>query len=136
VGTSTLEEMGIRNPSEIARYVLRHVDERTDELSIHYRRQAGSILPVSRTYEFRRMPRTIVTDSDSAGTDAIFEASPKLLDALEELDALLGAAARAGNEKAAILQQFRALKKQMSDGADKANIAAAFARIEQQIRDL
>jgi hypothetical protein len=134
--TSTLHEMGIRNPSEISRYVLRHADDRTDELTIHYRRQHGSLLPVTRTYEFRRMPRTIVTDSGSAGTEAIFEASPKLLEALEELDALLGASADPTSRKIALVDQLNALKAQATAGADKAAIAAAFERLEQQIREL
>ncbi len=133
---STLQEMGIRNPSEISRYVLRHPDERTDELTIHYRRQPGSLLPVTRMYEFHRMPRTIVTDSGRAETAAIFEASPKLLGALEELDALLGAAGDSASRKIALADQIRALKAQTAAGADKASIAAALAQIERQVRDL
>jgi hypothetical protein len=136
VSTSTLSEMGIRNPSEISRYVLRHVDDRTDELSIHYRRQHGSLLPVTRTYEFRRMPRTIITDSGSAGAEAIFEASPKLLEALEELDRLLGPGADPSGRKAAIVGQLQALRAQAEGGEDKAGIAAALSLIEKQIRDL
>jgi hypothetical protein len=136
LSTSTLQEMGIRNPSEIARYVLRHPDDRTDELTVHYRRQPGSLLPVTRTYEFHRMPRTIVTDSGTAGTTAIFEASPKLLEALEELDALLGDAASASSRKAVLVDELRALREQTAGGADKAAIAAAFARLERQIKDL
>jgi hypothetical protein len=136
LNTPTLHEMGIRNPSEIARYVLRHVDERTDELTIHYRRKTGSLLPVLRAYEFHRMPRTINTHSDRAETAAIFEASPKLLEALEELDALLGKPGDAASRKVELMDQLRALKAQTADGADKAEIAAAFAKLEQHIRDL
>jgi hypothetical protein len=134
--TPTLEEMGIRNPSEIARYVLRHVDERTDELTIHYRRKPGSLLPVLRAYEFHRMPRTVNTHSDRAETTAIFEASPKMLDALEELDALLGKPGSTESRKVELVDQIRMLKAQTADGSNKAEIAAAFAKLEQQIRDL
>jgi hypothetical protein len=87
--TPTLLDMGIRNPHEIARYNVESIDGRSDELTIIYEREPGSLLPKRRVYEFGRAPRTSISHSGDAGTVRWFEISPVLLAAIEELDALL-----------------------------------------------
>jgi hypothetical protein len=87
--TPTLDEMGIRNPHEIARYTVSEADDRTDELTIIYQRQPGSLLPKRRIYEFGRATRSSVYDSGTATMEDRFEISPILQEAIAELDALL-----------------------------------------------
>jgi hypothetical protein len=89
MNTPTLDEMGIRNPHEIARYTVHSSDDRTDELTIIYNRQPGSLLPKRRVYEFGRATRSSVYDSGTATMEDRFEISPILQAAIAEMDELL-----------------------------------------------
>lgn len=88
----TLDSMGVTRHHEITHYTQRTLDSRHDVLRIFYKRGKGSFLPVSRKYVFGRGMKTMVTDSGSARVEEILEVSPTLLEALKELDHLLGKA--------------------------------------------
>lgn len=85
----TLNEMGIVNPTQISRYRLRQKGPRKDELTISYQRKKGSLLPVSRTYEFGRSQNSVIIDSGTPEYRTESDPSPTLQSAIRELDELL-----------------------------------------------
>lgn len=84
-----LTEMGVRRFHEISHYTLRQDGARNDFLKIHYKRQKGSLLPVTRKYTFGRSLKTVVADGGTSRMEDTYEISPYLLDAVTELDALV-----------------------------------------------
>lgn len=86
----TLSEMGISNPGEIERYSL-STSNHIDNLRIIYKRKKGSFLPTSKRFEFGRSSKTVMTDSGTQKTDIVYDISPFLHKALEELDQLIDA---------------------------------------------
>jgi|TARA_B110000211_G_scaffold149261_1_gene169896 hypothetical protein len=81
----TLAEMGIKNPEQIERFSLT-TSSQTDYLRIIYRRKKGSFLPASKRFEFGRASKTVVTDSGSRKTQVVYEISPFVQKAVEELE--------------------------------------------------
>lgn len=87
-----LEAMGVKNPTEIARYEIYAVDvDHEDVLRIVYDRKKGSILPVSRKYRFPQIKKSTMVDSGSRKTEVIFESSAEFRNAVAELGQLLDA---------------------------------------------
>ena len=84
-----LSEMGVRRFHEISHYTLRQDGAKNDILKVHYKRQKGSLLPVTRKYTFGRSLKTIVADGGTSRMEDTYEISPYLLDAVAELDALV-----------------------------------------------
>ncbi len=86
----TLRKMGIENPDQIASYSVLSDYPNKDILRIKYRRPPGSLLPVTRSYEFNRTPRA--ADSQTSDGDLIsHEVSEFLNVALIELEGLVRA---------------------------------------------
>ena len=83
-----LTEMGVANPDHIARYTIYTVLE-TDMLRIIYLREQGSLLPVSKTFKFPRVKKSVLVDSGTRQTQVIFERNPALVNAVIEIDTLL-----------------------------------------------
>jgi hypothetical protein len=83
-----LTEMGVANPGHIARYTIYTVME-TDMLRIIYAREKGSLLPVSKTYKFPRVKKSVLVDSGTRQTQVIFERNPSLTNAVAEIEELL-----------------------------------------------
>jgi len=83
-----LTEMGVDNPDHIARYTIYTVHE-TDMLRIIYSRKKGSLLPVSKTFKFPRVKKSVLVDSGTRETQVVFERNPALGNAVAEIDALL-----------------------------------------------
>jgi len=83
-----LTEMGVDNPDHIARYTIYTVHE-TDMLRIIYSRKKGSLLPVSKTFKFPRVKKSVLVDSGTRETQVVFERNPALGNAVTEIDALL-----------------------------------------------
>ncbi len=87
---NALEAMGVKNPSEIARYEIYAVDvDHEDVLRIIYDRKKGSILPVSRKYRFPQIKKSTMVDSGSRKTEVIFESSAEFRNAVAELGQLM-----------------------------------------------
>ena len=104
--TPTLTEMGINNPGEITRYTMSQLNAYTDELTIYYKRQKGSLLPVRRAYEFGRAMRSALADSGTGRIASVGDVSPRLLEAVAELDRLLAQKGTQGDRKAAVLEKL------------------------------
>ncbi len=84
----TLTEMGVANPNDIARYTIYTVDD-TDVLRIIYSRKKGSLLPVSKTFKFPRIKKSVLVDSGTRQTQVLFERNPSFENALTEIEAIL-----------------------------------------------
>jgi hypothetical protein len=84
----TLTEMGINNPEQIERFSLSTTNQ-TDHLRIIYRRKKGSFLPGSKRFDFGRASKTIVTDSGTRKTQVVYEISPFVQKAVEELESIV-----------------------------------------------
>ncbi len=89
-----LHELGIRRFEEISHYDLQQQGNAHDVLRVYYQRAAGSLLPTRRQYRFGRSTATVSCgnfESSSVGNiRQVQEISPMLLQAIDELDALLG----------------------------------------------
>jgi len=84
----TLTEMGVANPDDIARYTIYTVHD-TDMLRIIYARKKGSLLPVSKTFKFPRIKKSVLVDSGTRQTQVLFERNPTFESALTEIEAIL-----------------------------------------------
>ena len=84
-----LTDMGIQHPEEITHYDFRQKSKKKDELIIHFKRKKGSLRAASRSYEYGRSLKTIVTDSGRPEFENTYELSPLAINAMEELNRLL-----------------------------------------------
>ena len=84
-----LTEMGIQHPEEITHYDFRQKSRKKDELTIHFKRKKGSLRAASRSYEYGRSLKTVVTDSGRPEFEDTYELSPFAIKAMEELNELL-----------------------------------------------
>jgi hypothetical protein len=84
----TLTEMGVANPDDIARYTIYTIHD-TDVLRIIYSRKKGSLLPVSKTFKFPRIKKSVLVDSGTRKTQVLFERNPSFDNALTEIEAIL-----------------------------------------------
>lgn len=89
MNSKALTEMGIHHPEEITHYDFRQKSKKKDELVIHFSRKKGSLRATSRSYDFGRSIKTIVTDSGRAEFEDTYELSPYAIEAMLELDKLL-----------------------------------------------
>ncbi|MEM6512826.1 MAG: DUF3461 family protein [Pseudomonadota bacterium] len=80
-----LTEMGIQNPQQIVSYAINSMN-RIDTLRITYKREKGSLLPTSKSFEFPRIQQTPEPDK-IAGT--VLATSPRLKEIRRELESLL-----------------------------------------------
>jgi hypothetical protein len=134
--TPTLTEMGINNPSEITRYALSKSGAFTDELTIYYKRQKGSLLPVRRAYEFGRAMRTALADSGTGRTADLGDISPRLLEAVAELDRLLARKDSFEDRKGAVLGKLSGLRQAVAAQARGPELDKRLDEIEADLRSL
>jgi Protein of unknown function (DUF3461) len=134
--TPTLTEMGINNPSEITRYALSKPSQQTDELTVYYKRQKGSLLPVRRAYEFGRAMRTAVADSGTGRTAAVGDISPRLLEAVAELDRLLGRKGSYEDRKGAVLAELSELRQVLDARVKDADLDKRLDDFEASLKGL
>lgn len=134
--TPTLTQMGINNPSEITRYALSQPSVQVDELTIYYKRQKGSLLPVRRAYEFGRAMRTAVADSGTGRTANVGDISPRLLEAIAELDSLLALKSTREGRKDAIVGQLSGLRIALAARGLDAEIKSRLDEFEADLREL
>ena len=134
--TPTLTAMGINNPSEITRYSLSQPNIMVDELTIYYKRQKGSLLPVRRAYEFGRSQRSAVADSGTGRMANVGDISPRLLEAIAELDQLLARRESSEGRKEAILEQLSGLRKAVAARGHDAELENQINQIEAALREI
>lgn len=114
---SRLAEMGVLHPEQIDRYSVNSVDY-IDVLRIVYVRPKGSLLPISRTYRFPRIQKSVALKSGDEETKIVMESDPCLRKALEELAALSAAKGRKQDIAAAILDELRLLEEDIAVRAE------------------
>ena len=134
--TPTLTEMGINNPSEIARYSLSQLNAFTDELTVYYKRQKGSLLPVRRAYEFGRAMRSALADSGTGRVATVGDVSPKLLEAVAELDRLIARKDSFEDRKGAVLGKLSDLRQVLTARAKDTEIDKRLDEIEMEVQGL
>ena len=85
---AALTEMGVVNPEQIARYTI-YMVHNTDVLRIIYSRKKGSMLPVSKTFKFPRVKKSVLVDSGTRQTQIVYESTDTFQHALIELEEIL-----------------------------------------------
>lgn len=142
----TLQEMGVTRFHEISHYTLRQ-DGKGDVLRVHYVRAKGSLLPVTRRYQFGRSIKTIVADGGTARMEDTYEISPYLVAAIDELDELVELNKLGGtNDRAAtndvkteLLNEIEALRKQTMrtlEPSSAGSVAVQFDKILKRVETL
>ncbi len=108
----TLSQMGINRPFEIVRYTVIN-GARQDTLKIYYKREAFSLLPSYRSYEFPRRE----TFNPDTGRIAVGsgEISPTLLSAIDELDKLLTSKEKHTVDRAQLISEMEEFEKYVTD---------------------
>lgn len=100
-----LREIGIDDPARITGYVINSIN-RVDILRIRQKRESGSLLPTSRSWEFPRIQQT--APDRERGT--VLTTSPVLREIEAELDELLSFKAQQQTAVQAVLEELRALE--------------------------
>ncbi len=108
----TLTQMGIKRPFEIVRYTVIN-GSRVDTLKIYYKREAFSLLPHYRSYEFPR--RESYNEGAHGPAVGAGEISPTLLSAIEELDKLLASKEKHSVTKEQLINELEEFEKYVSD---------------------
>lgn len=86
----TLEDMGVLHPLQIDRFQVNSM-ENYDVLRIIYDRGESSFLPMTRTYKFPRVQKTISKGKDPNAKQSVLDINPCLRKAVDELTELLKA---------------------------------------------
>lgn len=123
----TLNEMGIARPEEISHYTLRQEGDRNDVLKVHYDRKPGSLRPVTRKYRFGRATRSTVADSGTSRLEENFEISPRLTEALAELQQLVSRREETVDRKVRLVKDLDHLEKV---------VASKIGELRQQIESM
>ncbi len=110
-----LAEMGIRNPHQIRTYMVNSIS-RIDVLRIIYKRKEGSLLPVTRSYEFPRVQKTI-TNSKGA-EETVLETAPALRAAEAELKALIESRDAMPERTLTLLEELESLETELACRVD------------------
>lgn len=84
-----LAALGINNPNQINYYSFYQGSHETDVLRIKYARPKGSFLPVTRSYKFQRVAKLRNQGGATQQTVTIYEVSPQLAAAMNELDQIV-----------------------------------------------
>lgn len=134
--TPTLTEMGINNPGEITRYTMTQLSPYTDELTVYYKRQKGSLLPVRRAYEFGRAMRSALADSGTGRVASVGDISPRLLEAVAELDRLLARKDSQDDRKASALGKLAELRQAMTARGKDAELEKRLDEIQAELQNL
>lgn len=113
----TLLDMGINNPHEIDRYHL-HNSDHIDTLRIVYKRKKGSLLPGSKRFRFPQTVKNVVVDSGSRRTEQVYEISPFLKKALDELDLLINDSRSRADQMHLVMDEVERLERDVASRID------------------
>lgn len=108
-----LAEMGVLHPGQIEKFSVNSISN-YDILRIVYKRRIGSPLPLSRTYKFPRVQKTVTVDGGTSQTATVMETDPALSAAVTELQGLLKAKKQKKNVAESILEELRLLEEDIS----------------------
>ncbi len=105
--------MGVLHPEQIDSFSINSIGY-TDVLRIVYDRPKSSILPMTRTYKFPRIQKTVQSASGAGEAAAVMESNPAFRVAIEELKSILDAKGNAQNIAGEILEELRLLEEDIS----------------------
>jgi len=105
--------MGVLHPGQICNFSVNSIDY-TDVLRIVYRRPKGSILPLTRTYKFPRIQKSVKVGAGTGKKKTVMESDPAFRSAVEELTSLMKSKKREQDIADAILEEFRLLEEDIS----------------------
>jgi len=108
-----LDEMGVKNPQQIEKFALYATDS-FDILRIIYKRQKGSLLPVSRKYRFPRIKKSVMVDSGTRQTDVVFESTDAFREAVHELEQIKADRAAGADLATLINEELRLLEEDIT----------------------
>ena len=108
-----LEQMGVQNPEQIARFTVYTVNN-ADILRIIYDRKRGSLLPVSRRYKFNRIKKSTLVDSGTRKTEIIYESAPEFRSAVSELNKIMRSKDASADVRKLINEEVRLLEEEVS----------------------
>lgn len=112
-----LTEMGVLHPQHIVYFSVNSL-EFTDHLRIFYERPKGSLLPASRAYKFPRVQKQLESGSAPKGASVVMESNPALLEAVGELETLLGKRESKDDLAATMLKELRQLEEDVAVRSD------------------
>ncbi len=104
--------MGVTHCQQIVRFSVNSVDY-TDYLRIVYERPKGSLLPVSRTYRFPRIQKSVQAGDGKGGNEVVMQSDPALREALEELRDLVEVKAKQQDISAETLAELEWLEEEL-----------------------
>ena len=105
--------MGVSNPQEIRYFTVNSIDY-NDVLRIVYERPKGSFMPVSRSYRFPRVQKSLKSNGDGSKAQTVMESSPMMRDALAELEKLLSSRKEKQNIAADMLDELLQLEEEFT----------------------
>ena len=108
-----LMELGVANPQEIEYFSVNSIDY-NDFLRIVYDRPKGSLLPLSRSYRFPRIQKTLNSNDSGAKDQVVMESSPVFREVLAELRNLMGTREHKKDIVAEVLDELRQLEEEFA----------------------
>lgn len=109
----SLTEMGVLHPEQISNFSVNSIAY-TDVLRVVYRRPKGSVLPVTRTYKFPRVQKSVKIGNEAPKNKTVMESDPAFHAAVEELNALMKSKQRKQDVADAILEELRLLEEDIA----------------------
>ncbi|MBT8109136.1 MAG: DUF3461 family protein [Gammaproteobacteria bacterium] len=109
----TLEDMGILHPLQIDRYQVNSMAN-YDVLRIIYDRGESSFLPMTRTYKFPRIQKTIAKGEGRGASQTVLDINPCLRKAVDELKELLKAKKDKRTLAQSVLDEVQQLEDELS----------------------
>ena len=106
-----LTEMGILHPEQIRTYMINSISG-IDVLRIFYKREPGSLLPTTRSYEYPRVQKTITNSKGKPET--ILETAPELRAAVIELKDVLQSRETIPELAASVLDELESLESELA----------------------
>lgn len=109
-----LAEMGVLHALQISNFSVNSIAH-TDVLRIVYRRPKGSLLPVTRTYKFPRIQKSLqVDDGKRKEEKVVMDSDPAFRAAVEELKDIMKAKDSKQDIAEAILEELRLLEEDIA----------------------
>lgn len=105
-----LASMGVKNPEQIENYTVYQSRQDLDILRLIYKRPKGSFLPITRKYKFGRGAKSQTVDSGTRQTVLVYEISPQLINATQELDKITVTTRSRNQVKAHLRSELRRIQ--------------------------
>lgn len=106
-----LTEMGILHPEQIRTYIINSISG-IDVLRIFYKREPGSLLPTTRSYEYPRIQKTITNSKGEP--EAVLQTAPELRAAVTELKEVLQSRETIPELAASVLDELESLENELA----------------------